>query len=460
MRTLSPRSGQSQAGQALVYGIFFMLGGLAALYFLFNSGQLIREKTKLVNTADAVAYSAGVINARTLNFEAYTNRAMVANTVAVGQMVSLASWVKYADSLEEFHPNIFEPKYDPYPETLDESNSYVQKMKDQLIDSGSDSMTNLLKLANMSDRIVRLILMNAQKVADAGMVGTRLQVMKDVANKNYEDDGVVKVDDAFDVRMDYENLVQRYKRSGKDGNDERGRFADLVRTVSNMDPFMAPHAWSLPDTSGMEACGYPDWLERQGLTELLGNDQWVSNDLLNAWEWRLTQWGCYPVAHLQGVGYQSASRQSNSNSSNSDSYSWSQSQSASSDDWDYSGLPDFYDLTKDNLNKENPKVTYSVRLTRAIDQTITSEGRSELKQTATLNDYSAKAGNNYLAAVSTTETFFKRPQIGSDGAANRKNTWVYQKEKASLFNPFWQTHLIQSDSDIQKAQGMQGSVIP
>ena len=91
-----------QQGQALIYGIFVMVGGLAALFFLFNTGQLTREKTKLVNTADAVAYSAGVMNARALNYEAYANRAMVANTVAIAQLVSLSSWVQYVGNLSSF----------------------------------------------------------------------------------------------------------------------------------------------------------------------------------------------------------------------------------------------------------------------------------------------------------------------------------------------------------------------
>src|SRR5688572_5605171 len=86
---------RAQRGQALVYGIFILVGGLASLFFLFNTGQLTREKTKLVNTSDAVAYSAGVMNARALNFQAYTNRAMVANTVAIAQLVSLSSWIQY-----------------------------------------------------------------------------------------------------------------------------------------------------------------------------------------------------------------------------------------------------------------------------------------------------------------------------------------------------------------------------
>jgi hypothetical protein len=85
-----------QRGQALIYGLFILIGGLASLFFLFNTGQLTREKTKLTNTADAVAYAAGVLHARALNFDAYSNRALVANEVLVAQMVSLSSWAQYA----------------------------------------------------------------------------------------------------------------------------------------------------------------------------------------------------------------------------------------------------------------------------------------------------------------------------------------------------------------------------
>src|SRR5690606_2686661 len=52
------------------------------------------EKIKLQNTADAAAYSAAVAEARDYNFSAYTNRAMVANQVAVAQFVGMTSWFR------------------------------------------------------------------------------------------------------------------------------------------------------------------------------------------------------------------------------------------------------------------------------------------------------------------------------------------------------------------------------
>lgn len=62
------------------------------VFFLFGTAQLSNQKTRLQNTADAAAYSAGVLQARDYNFSAYTNRAIVANHVAMAQFVGLESW--------------------------------------------------------------------------------------------------------------------------------------------------------------------------------------------------------------------------------------------------------------------------------------------------------------------------------------------------------------------------------
>ena len=62
-RSVRRLSYHRQGGQALVYGLFVLIASLSGLIFLFNTGQLSSEKTRLVNTADAVAYSAGVMHA-------------------------------------------------------------------------------------------------------------------------------------------------------------------------------------------------------------------------------------------------------------------------------------------------------------------------------------------------------------------------------------------------------------
>ncbi|MBK8971109.1 MAG: Tad domain-containing protein [Hahellaceae bacterium] len=72
----------------------FLVALSLSLLTLFDVGQVTHAKTRLQHTADATAYSAAVLQARELNFHAYMNRAMVANQVAIGQMVALSSYLQ------------------------------------------------------------------------------------------------------------------------------------------------------------------------------------------------------------------------------------------------------------------------------------------------------------------------------------------------------------------------------
>ena len=76
-----------QRGQVLPLATLLLLAVAATLFYMFNGGQLVQEKLRLTNTADAVAYSAGVFEARMLNYDAYANRAIIANQIAIGQAV-------------------------------------------------------------------------------------------------------------------------------------------------------------------------------------------------------------------------------------------------------------------------------------------------------------------------------------------------------------------------------------
>jgi putative Flp pilus-assembly TadE/G-like protein len=81
-----------QRGQAAVFVVVFIPIVLISLVFLYKAGLLTSEKIKLQNAADATAFSVTTLQARDLNFASYMNRAMVANEVAIGQMVGLTSW--------------------------------------------------------------------------------------------------------------------------------------------------------------------------------------------------------------------------------------------------------------------------------------------------------------------------------------------------------------------------------
>ena len=77
--------------------LFLGVVGLS-LVFLYKAGKITSEKMQVQNAADAAAYSVSITEARDLNFMSYTNRSMVANEVAIGQLVGMASWATHWES--------------------------------------------------------------------------------------------------------------------------------------------------------------------------------------------------------------------------------------------------------------------------------------------------------------------------------------------------------------------------
>lgn len=80
-----------QRGQAILLILLLTIAAVLIGLSLLNTGILTSEKMQLQNAADATAYSVSTVEARDLNFTAYTNRAMIANEVAIAQMAGLMS---------------------------------------------------------------------------------------------------------------------------------------------------------------------------------------------------------------------------------------------------------------------------------------------------------------------------------------------------------------------------------
>ena len=80
----------------LLTAILFVVIGLTTIG-MFNVGQQSTNKVRVQTVSDAAAHSVAMLVARDLNFKAYTNRAMVANQIAIAQMVGLASWAHMLD---------------------------------------------------------------------------------------------------------------------------------------------------------------------------------------------------------------------------------------------------------------------------------------------------------------------------------------------------------------------------
>lgn len=451
-RTIIPAR-QAQKGQALIYGLFFLLAGLSGLFFLFNTGQLLQEKTKLVNTADAVAYSAGLMQARAMNFTAYTNRALVANEMAIAQMVSLSSWSKY---LVEHGENAL-TELGCAPEasfsTTEPGWKLMTRYAPLCIGLGVVASNGVLPAAGtvlektsrvvaMASEAAKVELKASQQVLKMTLFAQRAQLMKKVANANANANandertgGRVKVDlQAFrDTFYNFENsgrsMVALYK------DDERKRMADLVGEVAALDPFVDNRHWR--DTAKMPSACLPlwvrhDYVEKKGQTHLNGLDQWQAHDEASVSRWfiRTRRWRpprCVRSESRLGTGDQMAIANENTNSS---------------DQWSfYSGIPEFNDLSARALASEDPRAQFVVRLLRERNQTPTSDALSDIKNSPRLNTYQASIpSEGAYVALSAAEVYFERP-------TQRKDQKI---EAASLVNPYWQVHLIGVDESMRQ----------
>jgi hypothetical protein len=92
----------NQQGQASVFVLVLLGVVLVSAIFLYQSGRITSEKMQLQNAADSAAFGALTLEARSLNFAAYTNRAMIANEVAVGQLIGMLSWADQLTQAEEY----------------------------------------------------------------------------------------------------------------------------------------------------------------------------------------------------------------------------------------------------------------------------------------------------------------------------------------------------------------------
>lgn len=437
-----------QRGQALIYGLFVLLGGLAALIFLFNTSQLGAEKTKLVNTADAVAYSAGVMHARALNFDAYTNRALMANEVMIAQAVSIASWTSHVVTHTQNVPPLFCQSYYSVPVAL----ALIKYVPVCYLLSfaaaephatGVDRAVQHAAQASVAlSETAKVALRGAQRNMALTFIPARQLLMRQVADANYAGDGAVHVDtfpitDNF-LLFDGAPFIHSYSDA------ERGRFKDATVAAANRDAFVKQRSWTaanhFPCTLGNKA-----EFRRRGGTELIGFDEWKAMDTasLHKWSWQF-HWFRPPTCddHEMALGYGTKAA-ANATPDDSDAqYGNSRkdnphaSDDASSIDWHYSGLPTFEDLSGAALGYLSPDATprlkFSIRLTRAKNQTKTSDGSSAVKPTGRLAIIDGKPASDVLAAVATSEVFFQRPVARDDGKV----------ELPSLFNPYWQVHLI------------------
>ncbi|AZG07788.1 hypothetical protein EGT29_07820 [Pigmentiphaga sp. H8] len=445
---------RSQAGQALVLAVALLAAVAAGLVQLFDGGQLLREKVRLARALDAAAYSGALVQARSLNFLAYANRALVAHQVGMAHAITLASWARFGDTqarrLASSNPpasligGLFGAAH---------GRAYRSAAGAAGAGSAADWSEGALARAFAEhDRVVHDVLVRAQAAVQQSLVDARMRTMQAVLAAHY-DDGATRLDEAL-LADTLPGFVVRH------GGEARGRLKDMVEEANAHYGFLAPRDHDRRSLLPTEwRCPWlRHELRRRGATSLMGLDAWRSVDTLSFHALRSNRWiGCYYREYPMGWGSAKGDAaladddlphidEPPEDFSDQDFWRWvgahtdwslldgtanplansfALSQGVA---WQGRGLPPYAGIA--GKRAADPTLRFAVRATRAAAAMRTTDAAGPRGGTGRLA-FGAGLGAGGLAAVSAASTYYRRPVGRADGNAERPN----------LFMPYWQASL-------------------
>ena len=217
----------------MVFASVTMVTVLLSMLAMYSVGQLTTQKMKLQNTVDAVAYSAALVEARDLNFSAYMNRAMIANQVAVGQLVSLTGWIRNAD-------DTYNGSFSSIATTIANLSpmSWMWNTPANLIGNAAKSAKSFMDSAGpIMVQVLDILIKSfsiAAKVYHYATIETVVSTSLEVRDQNdpaaeFTDVGTLKA--AYDVVQHVQFASSADPTTNKDGED---RFAKVVDASSDL----------------------------------------------------------------------------------------------------------------------------------------------------------------------------------------------------------------------------------
>jgi Putative Flp pilus-assembly TadE/G-like len=493
MKMKQPMQNRSgQRGQAVLWFLATVAACCAMLAVVYNVGQVTNEKEKTVNAADAAALSGALAEARMLNFEAYTNRAMIANEVTIAQLVSADSWVRYDATMAQYLDDYLQVLAvipiigSAIVTTLDTYAEGMQILQEDVMDPAAETFIPLCDAAITALKTAREgVYYAAPLAADS--------VASGVANANTttfggRTDATPELNPAFQTAFllkntsDWLNFTQSY-----DG-DQRVNARDVI--LNSRDQFsIARGAGPLIDTidTALEIGGliqsggtqYYGFDKTSTETKLKDFDHWEAQDTLDPFRANIELcFGFIPCGYLKTylpapLAYGRVDADSDGSVGDSMGRDLCHPSglslngligttlncveaAQSSNVINSNGIPNIRDVATQG---SNPTLTYVAGVQKAGDATLTTqrigspgmntthlagpEGSPDVKDNLQNGDR--------LTSISSALVFFARPdwnpQDKTEGDLPRID---HVHEYASLYNPYWQARLTPTD-DTTKA---------
>lgn len=437
----------AQAGQVLPLSILLVLVIAAMFYLMVNAGQTIIEKMRVTNAADAAAYSTAVVEARALNHDAYLNRAMVANEIAIAQLVSFASWTDYiANAIDNYGRNAPELNFflgdDPQFRRLDAllggsdfAARYFQTSAREFADL---IISGIGPFITAHDASIHLL--------SAAQEAVHVQLLLGARQRQIANDIVQAMDPSLQAEIvpvthTFDDFTRRYARRGRSG-DERERLADVV--IRSRDAFTRERNWTIAQPSLLGVRKDPA-LKRRAGTELVGLDEWRAVDTLElhgerfgcgklgtSWCGDVRQpigWGAISVG--SGGGDARAGQHGNAHAENPRTAREAESGMVSPPRATFHGIPDSWGLA--DLDPAREITTgITVRVSKAHARTLTSGNAARVQPSGRLALFDNPHAAGQIEALARAQIFFDRIANRVDG----------KHEVGSLFNPYWRVRLV------------------
>ena len=260
-----------QRGQVLPLGLVLVVMGMVGALMVYNTGVVATDKMRLANSADAAAYSGALWQARALNYQAYANRAMVANQVAIGQAVSLQSWMISAavvtENIEKVTAAI------PVLNSITATTSRVVTLAEAGVSKGADLM---LRLSNAATQVLSLS-QDAMLVATVANTAEIISVVARESDNRFTTTSKYGIGSTFANSFQWFDFNEQY--TSKDDEAMRER-QDII--MASRDEFTRSRSWSLFDGwFPTPALLVLHDLKRQGQTQLVS----VKTAQGLEWEW-------------------------------------------------------------------------------------------------------------------------------------------------------------------------------
>lgn len=439
--------------------------GSAGLIQMFNGGQLIAEKSRLVHATDAAAYSGAVVQARALNFQAYANRTHIAHQVAMAHLVTLASWSDFGATEARQAASANPPAYVIGMMFGPQHGAAFQAAVGA---GGASSRVNKQRLHEAfldHDATVSEILWLAQLAVARTLPDVRHQAMQEVLDANYHASTTPYVANATPQRhavLDREPLSDTLPGfvSVRRGSSRDALRNLVLEAVANYE-FLAPRNHDASNSWAVSwRCPHlRHELRRRGATALEGYDVWRSDDTQSYHALRSNRWvGCYYREYPMGWAENAVGGPPDTtdlehienppdNFSQQDFWRWVREHTswdifsgkgnplansravAGSTSWRGRGMPGYTDVA--TTVDPHQSVRFAIRTARASRLLPTTDKSSQVHVPNGLLRMETRLVGDELAAVSAAETWFERPTPRADG----------MNELASLFNPYWQARL-------------------